>query len=574
MIQRILEQIQAFWERQTSTQKVMLVSGTLIFLVISGVLISWATRTTYGVAFSGLSEEDAGKIVEQLAANNTPYQIRGTGTILVPTDQVYEIRLQMANQGLPQGSSVGYELFSGNMLGMTEFTQQINYQRALEGELQRTIGSIEAIEAVRVHIVTPEKTLLSEDQAPTTASITIQERTGKRLDATQVRSITYLVANAVEGLDADNVTVVDTNGTLLASGSGEDGIAGSLSQVDSRRSAELGAAEEIQMRIKTLLDSTIGPNKSVVRVNVTLDWTERQISSEIFDPTPAAVRSEQTLSESYSTDGEVVGGIPGATSNLPENYVGETSGEDSGLVYTRTEQTNNYEISRTESFETIYPGAINVLSVSVLVDGVTDEEQLTILEDAISAAAGVNLDRGDVISVQSLVFDTTFIDQQLEDLSASRRSDWIIRGVEIGAVLLVFFFVLWYVFRLLRNLRMASVEVWEPVMQTVGKTALPRQHGASLPDSLADPYADEEGFDDEDFFDEDLGEIEEFEEEYFEEEVEALPVPDLSRFQKQEAPSAEEEQMQRVVTRLAEENPASVAEIIQLWLTEDKDSSG
>ncbi len=157
-------------------------------------------------------------------ASGIDYKLQGT-TILVPSDKLYDVRLQIANAGLPKGGSSGYELFNENTLGMTEFTQRITYQRAIEGELERTISSLDTVEGVRVHIVQPEKTLLADEQAPTTASITIQEKTGRQLDAGQIRAITYMTANAVEGLIAENVVVVNTNGEVLAAGT-SDGLIG------------------------------------------------------------------------------------------------------------------------------------------------------------------------------------------------------------------------------------------------------------------------------------------------------------------------------------------------------------
>ena len=207
-------------------------------LILVPVLINWANTPSYVVAYSGLNEEDASQIVQKMDENNIPYQLKNTGTILVPCDQVYEARLKMAREGLPQASTVGYELFSGNTLGMTEFTQKVNYQRALEGELERTIGSLQAVEAVRVHVVTPEKTLLSSGQATTTASVTIRKDRAARWIRAQVRAITHLVASSVEGMKPENVVVVDSEGKMLAGGAGND-METSVAQSDNHRAAEM-----------------------------------------------------------------------------------------------------------------------------------------------------------------------------------------------------------------------------------------------------------------------------------------------------------------------------------------------
>ncbi len=182
MLTKITTQATSFWEKQKPTQRVILIAAAVLVVVMVPVLVTWATQPTYSVAYKGLDETDAGSIVEQLQASGIEYKLEGT-TILVQSDKLYDVRLQMANAGLPKGGSSGYELLSENTLGMTEFTQKITYQRAIEGELERTIGSLEAVAGVRVHIVKPERTLLADDQAPTTASITIQERSGRQLDA-------------------------------------------------------------------------------------------------------------------------------------------------------------------------------------------------------------------------------------------------------------------------------------------------------------------------------------------------------------------------------------------------------
>ena len=174
MFEQLRQQISTLWGNQSRTQRVALVAILASGMILIVFFLVWAGNPSYSVAFSGLSESDAGLIVEQLTEQGIPYELRGAGTILVPSDQVYEVRLQMARDGLPEGGTVGYELFSGNMLGMTDFTQRINYQRALEGELERTILSLSAVNEVWVHIVTPEKSLLESDQNPTTASVTVE----------------------------------------------------------------------------------------------------------------------------------------------------------------------------------------------------------------------------------------------------------------------------------------------------------------------------------------------------------------------------------------------------------------
>jgi len=553
MFTNIINQFLSFWRRQKPYQRVLLVGITLVLVIVVPVLINLATQPSYSVAFTGLSETDAGQIVAVLDTQSITYQLRGTGTILVPSDQVYKVRLMLAQNGIPQGGTVGFEMFDGSTLGMTEFTQKVNYQRALEGELERTIASLDSIEAVQVHIVTPEKTLLQGDQAPTTASITIKERVGNPLTKVQVRSITALVASAVEGLKPENVVVVDTNGNLLAAGTDGSGVTGAVGEVDNRRSAELGIAADYEKKVKNLLDTTLGPNRSVVRANVMLDWTQQEVTKQTFEPTPAAVRSQQTLSEAYTSNGGSISGIPGASSNLPTPVATLAEGETAPNTYQRSETTTNYEITNSQSHQVIPPGEIKRVSLAVLVDGITDQQVLDTLSQSISSAVGIDAARGDVISVQTLAFDRSYYDAQAAALASQDQTQMYINiGIAVAAAALLLF-IFWYVLRVLRNLRMASVQVWSPLLKRgVETAALSAGFGVPQIAKSIGMTPDEKAGSG----------------------IPSLPLPVVKSSQKIPAVTPEEEQMVRVVARLAEDKPTNVAEIIQLWMNQDKSQNG
>ena len=536
----IQQQFKAFWERQKTSQKVTLIALVLASVILIPILITWATKTTYGVAFSGLSESDAGAIIDELSAQGIQYKLDGSSTILVPNDQVYQVRIQMAAAGLPEsGTTVGYELFSESSLGMTEFTQKVNYQRAVEGELERTIGSLNAIEAVSVHIVQPEKSLLSSTEEEPSASIMVKTKSGASLDINQVKAITHLVAASIEGLKAENVVVVDSDGTMLASGSttSADGDTAAIS--DTRRSAELAVAKDIQNKAQQMLDSVLGPDQAIVQASVSLDWTQREIVSNTFDPTPGAVVSSQTTSETYTTDGSTVGGVAGAASNLPTPVASTASG--SGTTnYQKTETTTNYELASIQSHEIIEPGQIKQMSVSVLVDSITDLDQMDILKAAVAAAVGIDQTRGDSLSVESIVFDRTYYTEQAAEMETAAKTSSYIQYAKIGGAVLLFVILLLYIQRLLKNLKLASNDAWVPVMKNVSDNALKSPAVAPLISPTIPTIPQPE-----------------------------TPAPQIVAPPKQVI-SAEDEQMQKVMTRLSEESPASVAEIIQLWLAEDE----
>lgn len=553
MLTQLREQLVTFWEKQSKSQRIVLVILLATALILAPLFIAWANTPSYAVAFSGLSESDAGTIVEKLDEDSTPYQIRNGGTILVPADKVYDVRLKMARQGLPQGGTVGFELFSGNTLGMTEFTQRVNYQQAMEGELERTISSLAAVDAVRVHIVTPEKTLLSSDQAPATASITVKESPGNGIDAAQVRSITHLVASAVEGLKPENVVVVDVNGNMLASGGSGDSAA-VLAQSDEHRSAEFMVAKELQTKVQDILDTALGPNKSVVQASVTMDWTERESTTQSYDPDTVVIRSLQNVREVYTTTNGTLSGVPGATSNLPPADTG-TGADNQALNYLRDEEITNYEITQKELHEVEAPGTLKRISLSVLVDGVTDQAQLDSLETVIAAAAGIDTSRGDLLAVETLEFDRTFYENQATEFEKDARFDLYMKigSAVVGGLVLVA--LLWYIQRLLSNLKLASEDAWTPVMRPLGETL----SGGGLQPQLQPAAAYSTG-------------QPKTQPGAAEPEPVKPPPVSLPKFEIPEV-SPEDEQLQNLIQELADEDPSALASIIQLWVTEDEQAS-
>ncbi|PWH19899.1 MAG: flagellar M-ring protein FliF [Anaerolineae bacterium] len=564
MFNQVFQQFNRFWSQQSGAQRLVFVLIVALALILIPLFFVWASTPTYEIAFSGLTEEDAGQIVEQLNANNIPYKLRGVGTILVPSNQVYEVRLMMARQGLPSSGNVGFEIFSGNTLGMTEFSQRVNYQRAIEGELERTIGSLKAVQAVRVHLVIPEKTLLSSDQNPATASVTIMEKPGMSLDAAQVRAITHLVASSVEGLRPENVVVVDVHGNMLASGEGAEG--GSLTaQADTRRSAELAVAHQVESKVQEILDKALGPNKSVVQASVVLDWTQRETTRQTFDPTQAVVRSEQNIQEVYTTTNGSIEGVPGATTNLPPGGEAALTG-GGGVTYNRSESVVNYEITQIQTHEIESPGEIQRISLSVLVDGITDTQQLETLQSVIAAAAGIDQQRGDTIAVQALAFDRTYIETQTAEMQAAERQSLYLRIGEIAAAVILLALILWYVMRVLKNLKLATSEAWVPVMKPVSEMALPAGMGQVPSYSIG---VDQLGMGSE-------GAPQSIPAASTPQGLPFETPPPERKMPKIELPtlSPEYEQLQRTLDEVAESDPASIAEAIQLWLAEDERRNG
>ena len=587
---QLRQQLTVFWKNLKLIQRVVLLSLVLVSVLLVAAFVVWANTPTYAVAFSGLSEADAGLIVEKLTEKGIPYQLRDNTTILVPSSQVYDARLSIAREGLPQGTTVGYEIFDNNTFGMTDFTQRVNYQRALEGELERTIGSMTAIQAVRVHIVIPEKTLLTESASSTTASVIVQEKVGQHLDAAQIRSITYLLSSSVEGLEPERVAVVDVNGNLLASGTGETEESG-LSLNDNHRAAESLASTELKNKVQNLLDTSLGPNRSVVQAYVLLDWTQREITTQSYDPNPDSIRSSQVITEHYATVGGSLGGIPGAETNLPEGLTTEISGTET-TYYDRSEQTFNYEITQTEMHELVAPGAIDHIALSVLVDGITDTQKLAALRAVVTAAAGINLPRGDTLAVETIDFDHSYSDTLAADLDTERQWETYIRIGEAAALALLLLFIFWYVQRLLTRLQRSALQVWTPIMQPVSALAassVPALPGASTPQlneaqmlhSLQSPQAQARIGQPQTATFTAAGEsaghsaAQSNAAAMTPESAAAAQAGAAAAYQSHEddltvSPLApEDERLQRFIERMANENPAGIADIIRQWLKEE-----
>jgi flagellar M-ring protein FliF len=564
MAENLQQQFQVFWEQQSIGQRLVIIVLTLAGIILVPVFISWANSPDYQAAFSGVSEADAGMIIQKLEEAGISYQVNGGGTIQVPSDQVYETRMIIAREGLPESDGVGFDVFSGNTLGMTNFSQEVNYQQALETELERTISSMSSVRAVRVHIVTPEKSLLSADQAPTTASVVIDPNGGAFLDAGQVRSIAHLVSSAVEGLQPEHVAIADMHGNLLAAGQGEQG-SSSASQVDSRRAAELAAAADLRLKVQSILDSALGPNRAVVQAVVSMDWTEKEVKIQSYDPETATVRSSQSVTETYTTSGELPGGIPGAETNLPENSEeaadeeqgegeeGETTTADDDYAYLRQEETTNYEITQTETVQTYPAGQVNNISLSVLVDGVEDTGQLASIRSAVAAAAGIDPDRGDLLTVESMSFDRSYFEEQAAEMESSQQREMYFTYGTAAAAVLGVIAVFWYVQKMLNRIRTSSTQAWQPVMQPVSSLT-GGQSGQSLPSPAAEGQAQLPG------------------------QNPAAQRQSSSRepqSQPQSAPPAggeaqdHSQDIKKLTQHLANENPSEIAEVVRMWINED-----
>lgn len=459
----------SLWARLSGVQRVVLAGLTALAVIMMIVFVSWARTPEYAVAFKGLEADDAGEVVASLKEKGYPYKLGDGGAIMVPRTAVAEVRLAMAAEGLPKGGAIGFELFDAGGLGMSEFYQEVNYRRALEGELARTIASLDAVDQVRVHLVLPQKSLYVSQQVNPTASIMIRLTPATALTKEQIRAIRYLVAGSVEGLEPDSLAIVDTQGNTLAAGAGEGAALEQALDISTQQlRIQHDYEQSLEAQIQSMLEQLVGPGRAVVKASVTMDWDRVESVSETFAPGTGkgVLRSAHDVTESFKGTAESVGGIPGADTNLPPSpdspVPATVDSETQGGDYARQDTLRNYEVSRVETHSSNAPGRIERLAVSVLVDGITDAQQLGHIQDAVAAASGYNEARGDVISVKGMPFDRSFYEAEAEAMEqAYRERLYVTVGKYAGLAILVVVLLL-YVRGLLFSLRPAQVRVERP----------------------------------------------------------------------------------------------------------------
>jgi len=420
-IRQLFEQLKVLFQNLSMGKKITLC--ILVLATLSGLifLMAWTGKTDFQPLYTNLEQEEAGIILDKLKEQKIPYRISGKGgTILIPKEKIDETRMDLASEGLPQGGTIGFEVFDNTKLGMTEFAQNVNYQRALQGELARTINRFSEVESSRVHIVMPEKSLFIEDEEPATASVVLKLRAGKWLNQNQIQGIIHLISSSVPRLKPDKVTVVDSNGKLLSE-KNEQSRFGTLNADQLEYQARV--EKNLENRIKTMLEQALGPDKAIVRLSCALDFKRQEMTEEKYFPENQVVRSEQHFQEKASEPETIPEGVPGIMSNLPEKNP-ENNIDNTVTTFEKQDRTVNYEIGKTTShvFEPV--GEIKRISVAVVVDGTYQQmekedgeiewqyiprssEEIQKLENICKRAVNFDPDRGDQVEVVNIPFETT-----------------------------------------------------------------------------------------------------------------------------------------------------------------------
>lgn len=445
--------VRRLWSRLSRMQQMALIAIVAGAVVFGFLLLRMGGPQPYAVAFTNLDPKDAAASGDALKSAAIPYQVTPDGTtIKVPSSRLADARLKLASKGLPQGGAVGFELFDKTSFGITDFVQNVNYQRSLEGELQRTIDTLSAVSGSKINIVVPKQALFVTQQKPATASILLEFRPGQTLDAQALKGLSHLVARSVEGLDEKDITILDTSGKLLYDGNqGTDTLAGlSSTQLELQQKVEGSVAASVQ----TMLDQVVGPNKSAVRVQAQLDSSQNEQTSQTFTPSNTDVnnpnglaRSSSKVTENYNGSGPN-GQQNGASPNLPPPSAG-TPAAGQPYQYARNENTTNYELNSTTDKKTVPPGSVKRLSVSVLIDSSISDKDAQALQNAISAAAGIDTTRGDQLVVTTAAFSTQV--NQTIPVAKPGPFDSLLRYAKVGVPLLAALIVLFIVWRLSRS---------------------------------------------------------------------------------------------------------------------------
>lgn len=426
----LLEKLKSRLQGLTASQKIFY-GGSLVILAGSLALLGYTVnRTEYAPLHSRLGEQDLAAVVETLKTKKIPYELSGGSSVSVPREQLHEARLLLATQGVLKGAGVGFEIFDQQKLGSTEFVQKINYQRALQGELARTINQINEVQESRVHLVLPTESLFLDEKKPPSAAVVLKLRSGAHLDQQQVQGIVNLVAGAVQGLQEDKVSILSTDGQVLFR---KNALDNSFQLTNLQMQFRTSVEEDMRRKVQSLLEQVTGTGKVSTRITVDMDFNQTQIAEEQYDPDSQVIRSQQRSIE--NTQGKEAGakGNPDVPINVeaqlmqsPASKAEKSDQEQTqgqGKNASRQRETVNYEINRVNRQTTQAPGSIKKVSVAVLVDGVYEmkpnsegkpvstfvarpPEQLKILEDIVKKAIGYSEARGDQITVSNVPFAT------------------------------------------------------------------------------------------------------------------------------------------------------------------------
>lgn len=453
-----MDQLRKFAGSLSIRQRLTILTAAILVIVALSGFLHWNRERDFKPLYSSLSPEDAGAILAKLRESGVEYRVRDAdSTILVPSERIAELRLQMATAGIPKSGRIGFELFDKTNLGITDFTEQVNYHRAIEGELERSVMAIAGVEQARVHVTFPKDSAFTDDRQPAKASVMVKIKPGIKLSQQNAVAITQLVSSAIEGLAPEGVSVMDMHANLLLRpkkpGDGSEPSEDLLQYKSSRE-------HETLAKINSVLDPLLGSEKYRASVDMDCDLTSGEQSEELFDPTHSVITTSQRTEEgSLSHDSA---GVPGTQSNLPRPTP-RPAGQGGGVA--RRSENMAYETSRTVRRLKLPQGILRRMSISVLVDQnvrwemtgkgaaahaqriieAPSPERMKTIQAVVAAAAGFNSARGDQLTVETLPFEATLTAEppasllptaQNHSTPTQKFSPFVLAGIA-GALLLL-----------------------------------------------------------------------------------------------------------------------------------------
>ena len=405
-----VEKAKGFWGKRSLRQRLVIGGVSVAVLATLLALMLWINKPEYKVLFTNLTAEDANRVVTMLQNEKVPYSLTNNGTtILVPEKKVYDLRLKVAGEGSLKGSGIGYEIFDQVKVGQTDFVQKINYMRALQGELSRTISQFPSVDSARVHLVMPQRSLFIEEQKKPSASVVLKLKDpGRKVELKEVQAILNMLVMSVEGLDKQKVSITDNGGKALYFPEEDPAPGLSKTQLD-----YIGRVQQnLERRIEEMLVPVAGAGKVIAKVNVDMDFSQKTIRRELYDPQNSVVRSEQRSEETQKGKANLEAGTPDVNFR-GDGITGSVSTQDG----TRETRTTNYEINKEEQNIVSNVGDIQRLTVAVLVDGAYTKNaegvmefvprsaaELKRIQQLVANAVGISEVRGDAIEVTSIPF--------------------------------------------------------------------------------------------------------------------------------------------------------------------------
>lgn len=459
----LLDKLRQRWQETSQKRKIFIILVSAV--ILAGLIYSGQafTRPSYAILLGDLEAKDAGDIVAQLESEKIPYQLTNQGkTILVPQDQVDALRIKLASEGLLTGMGQGYELFDKSKFGVTEFEQQVSYQRALQEELRRTITKVEGVDQARVHLVIPQKSVFLEDDGTASASVVIKLKPNARIKPEQVKGLSDLIVGSVEGLKTENVHIIDTEGNVLndflKDPSGATGTAEGFPStvVEKQQQIRRAYEKELESRVQQMLAKVLGPNKAVAMVTADMDFNQQQTNTT--EVIPGQVVSERSTKESGTDAGG--GGGASATTQMPgQTITGVTSNSQGN--FEKSDDIKNYQLGSRVASIIQAPGRVLRLSTAVVLDESVKNLDKTQMESIVSAAIGFNTQRGDQITLSTMTFDRSQLELAKElEVQTKQQNDnqlYMMVGAAAGAALILLLLVVLWIRRRRRKAQEARL---------------------------------------------------------------------------------------------------------------------